>query len=191
MKIGVLVLAAAFAFGLSGCLAHMRGWTPLQEAAYDGDAAGVNGLLSKGVNPGEVGSNGNDAIRMAMDKHPDIARLLLERCLAGESPLQRCPSALEESALLGDANMAKTWVAKGADLDAAIAHIRRTLADYANVNIPSSGLMAEMGAMIRRQVDLNNQGLALLERLHEASKPAVAPEPTAPAGAAPPWWSTH
>ncbi|HXT02245.1 MAG TPA: ankyrin repeat domain-containing protein [Elusimicrobiota bacterium] len=191
-KSGFIFLATAFAFGLSGCLAHMRGWTPLQEAAYDGDAAAVQKLLSEGVNPGEIGPNGSDAIRMAMDKHPDVARLLLERCLASESPLRSCPSALEEAALLGDAEMAKGLLVKGADLDAAIAHVQKVLAGYAGANVPNGGLLPELGEIIRRQVELYNQGLALLERLRNAPKPAVAAEPTAPPaekGAAAPWWS--
>lgn len=157
--------------------------------------------MSGGANPGEIGPNGADSIAMAVDSHPDLARLLLEKCVAEEAPAEKCPHALQEAATLGNMKMARILAAKGADADAAIVDVKRSLSDRADamrrideMSGFMGGAMGDAVAAARRGIERDNAALALLIRLRNepqaASEAATKAVPPAEKEAVTPWWKT-
>ena len=183
------------ATGILGACVSVGAMTPLESAAYNGNAAAVDSLLSQGVDPGEIGPNGSDASEMSLLTHPDLSRSILRKCLEVYAAGRNCPEALVDAALLGDRDSAAVFISKGADLDAAIADMRRRSANLNSLQgmMGQGGFSGSIAAAASPLISRYDEGLLILTSLQsqQAAK-AQAPKPDQPvddAQPAPkPWW---
>lgn len=214
MKTGAFAAAFAVALGLCGCVASMLHWTPLEEAAYNGDVSRVNSLLAQGAAPGEIDQNGGDAAGLAVETHPDVAKIILQKCLSLDHAEQSCPHGLSVAARLGDKGLVTAFLAKGArpvpeslagaavsgnleianmmadrgaDLDAAIGMLQRRIDSFERMNANARGIESNFASAMAPQTERYRQGLAFLMKLKDARAAAVERQAEAPKAAD--WWA--
>ena len=76
------------------------GWTPLMEAAIQGQAGAVSWLLDQGADPSLKDNDGNTAADLAKSQgHDAVVRLLSEWCAAPRSPAPGTPRARAHAAM--------------------------------------------------------------------------------------------
>jgi hypothetical protein len=174
----------AFGFALCGCVTTMLAMTPLEAAAYNGDAATVDAMLAQGAEPG------HKAFSYALQQHPAISRTIVRKCLEIYAPGRDC-AGLRDAAVLGDAELARAFLAKGADLEQAVAEQQTAVAQLQQLRQQMSGMVGGSmanGPDFQFSVSENARALELLRGLR-AERAAPAAQAPAPANGAKAWWT--